>query len=134
MKPVVLGIFAAGLTAACVLGHLTKEVPPPGGCDQCHRLKIAGNWEVAIAPVPLGKGGGIPEDSDVVLREVTSLPYHREVPAKRLAVYAAAARPEAVGTAETGIQCFVCHRSPGPPHETLRGTIPHPWGQGTGKP
>jgi hypothetical protein len=135
MKAILLGVAAAGLIAACTFGrHLTMEIPPPGGCDQCHRLKIAGNWELAIAPTPVGRQGGIPEDQDVVLREVQSLPYHREVPARRLAIYAEVTRPEVVGTAETGIQCFICHRSPNPPHETLRGTIPHPWGQGGGKP
>jgi hypothetical protein len=130
MRAVLLGILAAGLLAACTVGrHLAKEIPPPGGCDQCHRLKISGNWELSLAPVPLGRDGGIPEDKDVVLNEVSVLPFHREVPAKRLAVYVASARPEAVGTAETGIQCFICHKSPGPPHESLRGSIPPPWGR-----
>jgi hypothetical protein len=129
MRGGALGVLAVALTAACALNHLTKEIPPPGGCDQCHHLKIADNWEVAVAPVPLGREGGIPEDTDVVLREVKSLPFHAEVPTKRLAIYAASAKPELVGNSETGIQCFICHRSPGPPHESFRGKIPHPWGQ-----
>jgi len=128
MKLAALGALVTAVACACVVGHVRKEIPPPGGCDQCHRLKIAGNWEVTVAPVALGKEGGTPEAADVVLREVRSIPYHREVPAKRLAVYAAVSKPETIGTVETGIQCFVCHRSPGPPHESLRGTMPHPWG------
>ena len=127
MKGFALIVFAVALVA-CVARHISREIPPPGGCDQCHRLKIAGNWELAIAPTPLGREGGIPEERDLVIREVGQLPYHREVPAKRLAVYAATATPEVLGDAETGIQCFICHRSPGPPHESFRGKIPHPWG------
>lgn len=118
------------LTAVgCVIGHLTKDIPPPGGCDQCHRQKIGGDWSLAIAPVQLGEQGGIPEDKDIVMRQLLQVPSHREVPAKRLEVFAAAAPPETVGEAERGIQCFICHRSPGPPHGELRGRFDHPWGK-----
>lgn len=123
--------MASGLTfllCGCLLEHLRKDIPPPGGCDQCHRYRISSDWEIAIAPVELGREDRLPED-DVVLRDLQRLPYHREVPAKRLTVFAAAASPEAIGDEETGIQCFVCHRSPGPPHDELRGTFPHPWGE-----
>jgi hypothetical protein len=116
----------------CLWKHAKMDIPPPGGCDACHRYKISGGWEVAIAPVRLGEAGGIPEDVDIVLRELQQMPYHAEVPTKRLAVYAAAAPPEVVGDEESGIQCFVCHRSPDPPHEKVRGRFHHPWGQGAG--
>jgi hypothetical protein len=112
----------------CIVSHVTKDIPPPGGCDQCHRTKIASDWELSIAPVHLGKEGGIPEDTDIVYGELRQLPYHREVPASRLAVFAAAAPPASIRGGETGIQCFVCHRSPGPPHEKARGFY-HPWGK-----
>jgi hypothetical protein len=102
------------------------EIPPPGGCDQCHRAKIAGNWEVTVAPVALGKEGGIPQPSDFALRGLQTVPYHKDIPAKRLAVYAASAPPEAIGDEETGIQCFVCHQTPATPHgQQMRGR--HPW-------
>ncbi|GEM_PF-323466 len=120
-------VGAAVLLAGCVVGHLRKDIPPPGGCDQCHRARISSNWELALAPVQLGEEGGIPEDRDVVFREVRQLPYHAKVPAKRLAVFAAQTPPEKVGDAETGIQCFVCHKSPGPPHEKVRARFRHPW-------
>ncbi len=129
MRIVCVLLGAAALAWGCLLGHVTREIPPPGGCDQCHRHKIAGNWELGIAPVALGREGGIPEDNDIVLRELREVPFHREVPSKRLAVFAASAPAETVGDAETGIQCFVCHRSPGPPHQDLRGNFPHPWGK-----
>ncbi|MDW7709482.1 MAG: hypothetical protein SCH98_03330 [Deferrisomatales bacterium] len=125
-----IAVLAALVAYGCLLRHVTKEIPPPGGCDQCHRYTIAGRWEVSLAPVPLGREGGIPEDTDIILRELRDAPVHRAVPTRRLEVFAAAAPPEAVGDAETGIQCFVCHRSPGPPHRELRGTFPHPWGRG----
>jgi hypothetical protein len=114
--------------AGCLARHVVMEIPPPGGCDVCHREKIASGWELAIAPIPLGREGGVPEDTDIVLRELQRFPYHKKVPSKRLTVFAAAVKPEAVGDQETGVQCFVCHRSPGPPHEKLRGQFPHPWG------
>ena len=133
MRSLGVTILLAVAGAGCLLAHVSREIPPPGGCDQCHRQKIASNWEMAIAPVALGKDGGIPEGSDIALRELRAMPYHQEVPSKRLAVFAAGAPPQAVGDPETGIQCFVCHRSPGPPHQDLRGTFRHPWTKGAPK-
>lgn len=128
-RHVMLGIFALG-ASACVLSHVRMEIPPPGGCDQCHRAKIAGDWELRASPVALGRDGGGPDVRDIVLKEVQSLPYHQQVPVKKLAVYAAGAAPEAFGSEETGVQCFACHESPGPPHEKSRGH--HPWGPAGG--
>ncbi|MDF1554044.1 MAG: hypothetical protein P1P84_13325 [Deferrisomatales bacterium] len=112
---------------ACVASHLTKDIQPPGGCDQCHRGKIGGTWEISVVPVSLGREGGVVDARDVILREVRQVPYHSAVPTKRLEVFAAAAPAEVVGGDERGIQCFVCHRSPDPPHESLRGQFNHPW-------
>jgi hypothetical protein len=113
--------------SACVTRHLAMDIQPPGGCDQCHRGKIGGTWEVSLAPVPLGREGGSLEAKDLILREVQQVPYHRAVPTKRLEVFAETAPAEAVTGDERGIQCFVCHLSPDPPHESLRGQFPHPW-------
>ncbi len=126
-----LGLLVAG---GCLSAHLAREIPPPGGCDRCHRHRIAGSWEVVLAPARLGREGGIPEDVDVVLRGLTRVPGHDKVPAARLAVYAAGAPPEKVGDPETGIRCFVCHRSPGPPHDKAKATFHHPWGSGPKRP
>jgi hypothetical protein len=126
-----LVLVVLGVVAGCALEHVRKDIPPPGGCDACHRHKISSGWEIGITPVRLGRAGGIPEGVDIVLGDLRQFPYHREVPAKRLAVYAAAASPEVIGNEESGIQCFVCHRSPDPPHEEVRGRFPHPWGKKT---
>ncbi len=126
-----LAVVATSL-AGCVTEHVRMEIPPPGGCDQCHRIRIASGWEVALSPVALGKTGGAPVARDVQLRELQTIPVHSRVPAQRLEVYAASAPPSTVGDSETGIQCFVCHVSPGPPHETLRGTFRHPWEHSSG--
>lgn len=134
MKPrslfAVAGI-AVFIAAGCITSHVTREIPPPGGCDRCHRQKIAGNWEVAVVPVMQGRAGGTVEPSDIILRDLQAIPYHKEVPTKKLSVYAASAPPEAIGGDETGIQCFICHRTPSPPHEQLRGH--HPWDRGQDK-
>ena len=115
---------------ACVASHVTKEIQPPGGCDQCHRGKIGSGWEVTLAPVPLGKEGGALETKDLIFREVRQVPYHSAVPTKRLEVFTEAAPAAVVGGEEDrGIQCFVCHRSPNAPHEALRGQFSHPWGK-----
>ena len=128
MKRLASPAFLLLALAGCLARHMVMEIPPPGGCDACHRQKIASGWEITIAPVRLEREGGIPPDADVVLRELQRVPYHKEVPSKRLSVFAASIEPEAVGDQETGVQCFVCHHSPDPPHEKLRGQFPHPWG------
>ncbi len=125
----VASLLIAPLAMSCVLTHVTKDIPPPGGCDGCHRAKISSNWEVGLAPVTIGEDGRPPEQQDRVMRELRELPYHERVPDRRLEVFAAAVTPELVGEAETGIQCFVCHRSPEAPHQGMRGSFHHPWGQ-----
>lgn len=124
-RHLIVGILALG-ASACLVRHVQMEIPPPGGCDQCHRVKISGNWELRASPAALGREGGAPEVKDIVLREVQSVPYHQKVPVKKLAVYVAGAPTETFEGEETGVQCFACHESPGPPHEGTRGY--HPWG------
>lgn len=126
MKRQLMVALLALTASACVLSHVRMEIAPPGGCDQCHRVKIAGDWVLKASPVLLGKDGGVTEARDIALREVQALPYHQQVPLKKLAVYAAAAPAESSGGMESGVQCFACHESPGPPHEKARGY--HPWG------
>lgn len=121
---VLLAALAAG---GCVLSHVTKDIPPPGGCDSCHRVKISSGWEMGIAPVTLDRDGRPPEQRDRVVRELRQLPYHERVPERSLEIFAAAVTPDVVGEAETGIQCFVCHRSPEAPHQGMRGSFHHPW-------
>lgn len=130
MKPVTAALLAVLVAPACLATHVTKEIPPPGGCSQCHRQKISANWEIAVAPVPFGKEGGVPQPSDLALRGLQSIPYHANVPSQRLSVYAASAPSDAIGDDETGTQCFVCHTdSSGPPHEKqMRGR--HLWTPG----
>ncbi len=133
MLRTILVALAAASAFGCLVGHLKRDIPAPGGCDQCHRVSISSRWEVLVSPVHLGRDGGVPSDRDVVLAELQRLPVHRAVPAKRLEVFAATTPREAIGPPETGVQCFVCHRSPGGPHEGARGSFPHPWGAGPGE-
>jgi hypothetical protein len=129
MGKVMMALAAALAISGCLARHAAKEIPPPGGCDVCHRYKISSDWELGIATVPLGREGGVLEDSDIVLRELRQLPYHAAVTSKRLSVFAVSATPEVLGDEERGVQCFVCHRSPDPPHQQVRGKFPHPWGE-----
>lgn len=129
MRATALAVLVCCALSGCIGTHLRKEIQPPGGCDQCHRGRILSGWTVGLAPVAFGKDGGMPESRDILLRELRAVPVHAEVPLGRLKVYAATVPPAAVGDSEEGIQCFLCHESPGPPHEGLKGTFPHPWGR-----
>ena len=44
---------AALLLGACAMFLPGKAIPPPGGCDHCHKAHITSNWEAGITSAKL---------------------------------------------------------------------------------
>lgn len=100
--PVALTVLLIG----CSMFGTWKAIPPPGGCDQCHRLSIGNDWQVAISPVtlhdesgkePWQKPGSVspPEPSPLEQRKITEE------------------------------RCFFCHKGPDKAHVEYKGRYHH---------
>lgn len=119
------------VVAGCVVSHVTRPVPPPGGCDVCHRVPIGGGWRIAWTPVQWEEGAPVadrPPVADVESRflALSLMPVHSEVPAGKLKVFAAELPPDALDEGGTGTRCFACHEAPDVKHAPLRGLFIHP--------
>ncbi|TAL17247.1 hypothetical protein EPN96_06495 [bacterium] len=124
-----LTLAALSLAAvSCVARHAMMEVPPPGGCDKCHRFAISNTWSATVAP---GRIAGPPSDPVITKRYgeiVESLPVHARAPSAKLKIYIEGLPPSEAAEPESGVKCFVCHLGPNKEHESRKGTFSHPWG------
>lgn len=119
--PLALAVVMTG----CIVSHVTRPVPPPGGCDVCHRVPIGGGWRLAWTPVQWEEGAPV-ADVEAKFQALSLAPVHAGVPAGRLRVFAAGVTPEALDAEGMGLQCFACHEAPDVKHAPLRGVFPHP--------
>jgi len=119
--------IATSLLIGCAGEHLVMEIPPPGGCDRCHKAEIGNDWSAVFTTADPGFQGG-PGISEGYKDQVKALPVHRETPEAKLSVYLDEDEKEAVEPTESGVQCFLCHRAPTPEHRQRLGGFPHPWG------
>ncbi|PLX41658.1 MAG: hypothetical protein C0608_04685 [Deltaproteobacteria bacterium] len=119
---------SASLFMACAGEHMMMEIPPPGGCDRCHKADIGGDWSAVFTTADPGFQGG-PGISEGYKEKVLALPVHQDTPEAKLSVYLGDDAQEAVEPTESGVQCFLCHRAPTPEHRQRLGGFPHPWGK-----
>ncbi len=122
-------VFALLVTLpGCLARHVSKDIPPPGGCDKCLRIPIGGNWSAMISPVDFG---GDPATGALEYKLlVESIPVHEKVSGGRIKVYLDEFSPPPQSEDDRGaVQCFLCHKSPDKAHSPLTGTFPHPWGR-----
>jgi len=44
--------FSVFFICGCAMFTAWQAIPPPGGCDQCHKIPISTNWQLAYkAPI-----------------------------------------------------------------------------------
>ncbi len=90
----------------CAMLGSWRAIPPPGGCEQCHKEPISANWQVAYAPAIISTERGVeswqgpesvlpPEPSPLEQKKITEQ------------------------------QCFRCHKSPNHAHKEYRGNYHH---------
>lgn len=95
------------LLLGCSMFKTWKAIPPPGGCEQCHRVPISSDWVVTYRPVMLNDETGknpwqqpesmLPESppSDLQQQKITEQ------------------------------RCFRCHKSPDKVHLQYKGRYHH---------
>lgn len=94
-------LLGAGIAAGCTLAyHAGREIPPPGGCDRCHRVPIAADWQATLGSAEVPR----PERRYPWQRPESGLP---------------AATPPGEQSLEEA--CFNCHRSPDLAHADYHG-------------
>ncbi|MBN1142289.1 MAG: cytochrome C [Deltaproteobacteria bacterium] len=99
-----LALYAAVL--GCAMLGSWRAIPPPGGCDQCHKEQISADWQVAYAPAIISteRGGESWQRPDSVLPPQPSPLEQKKI---------------------TEQQCFRCHKSPDRAHREYRGNYHH---------
>jgi len=100
-------LMSVALLCGCSMLSHWQAIPPPGGCDQCHRVPIAHNWELVYQPVMLSnESGAYPwQQPSALLEDLPS-----EGPARQKI---------------TEARCFDCHQSPDREHLERTGRYQH---------
>jgi len=102
-----LTLIVTALTlGGCAMFLTAKAIPPPGGCDQCHRATISSNWEAGVSTVALHDE----LDRHNWQKPESVLP-DPESPLEQQKI--------------TEQRCFRCHRGPDENHRTYRGRYHH---------
>jgi len=97
-------IVLAGV--GCTMFHSWKAIPPPGGCDKCHTLKISSDWQLAyrLATIHNETGTNAWQTPESVLPPEPSPLEQKKVTEER---------------------CFRCHKSPNRAHVEYKGRYHH---------
>ena len=49
-----LALILTGVTlGGCAMFLTARSIPPPGGCDKCHKAEISSNWEAGVTTAVL---------------------------------------------------------------------------------
>lgn len=102
----VLGIFSL---TACTMFTAWRSIPPPGGCDECHKVPISSNWQLSFKPVTLTDEHG----RESFQTEAATMP-RTSKPASSL---------DRQKVEE--LSCFECHNTPNATHQPLKGKFHH---------
>ncbi len=110
MKYVLLLLTCCVITiSGCTMITAWKSIPPPGGCDQCHKVPISTNWQVTYQAAMISDERGrlafqTPEYNQPSLGGQQPLLDGKKVEEKA---------------------CFDCHKAPTPAHKQHKGRFHH---------
>lgn len=99
-------LLAALLGGGCAMFGSWKAIPPPGGCDQCHKKAINADWQVAYSPVTLSD-----ESGRNAWQKPESVMPPQSSPLEQMKV--------------TEERCFRCHKGPNKAHTEYKGRYHH---------
>lgn len=93
----------------CAMFTAWKNIPPPGGCDECHTAAISNDWKISYQSPALSDERG---------RQAFQTPEYNQRPG---------ARPDSsleLRKTEDS-KCFDCHKSPDSMHKGRTGRFHH---------
>jgi len=100
-------LIVAGLAlGGCAMFLTAKAIPPPGGCDQCHKFEISSNWEAGLSTAMLND-----ELDRHNWQKPESIFPDPESPLEQQKI--------------SEQRCFRCHRGPDEAHKTYQGRYHH---------
>lgn len=106
-RTLLLATLSVMILVGCAMFKSWKSIPPPGGCDQCHRVPIAYNWVLVYQPVTLND-----ESGKLAWQQPESL--QTKTPTDRLEQQKM-----------TEQRCFRCHKGPNEAHSDRVGRYHH---------
>ncbi len=105
---VLLCVVSAG-SFGCTMFSAWKSIPPPGGCDQCHTVAIANNWQLTYQSPFLADE----KNREYFQTEQFSMP-RIEQPSSSLDLRKV-----------QELKCFECHHAPNAAHKGRAGRFHH---------
>lgn len=108
LLPVLL--LAAG-ASSCAMFTAWKSIPPPGGCDQCHSVPIANNWQVTYKAPTLTDERGRPyfQTEQYTMTQTAGTRPQSDLDRRKVEEQ----------------RCFECHRAPSAAHKERLGRFHH---------
>ena len=101
-----LAIFSL---TACSMFTAWRSIPPPGGCDECHKVPITSNWQLSIKPVTLTD-----ENNRLSFQTEEATMPRLDKPASNI---------DRRKVEE--VSCFACHNAPDASHKAMKGKFHH---------
>lgn len=102
-------IFALNMLPSCTMFTAWRAIPPPGGCEECHKVPISANWQVTYKPAVL---------SDERNRVYFQTEEYSQTAAGKPTSPADKRKLEE-------LTCFECHNAPDSAHRTMKGKFHH---------
>lgn len=98
-----------GVQTGCAMLTAWKRIPAPGGCDQCHSVSIAANWQISYQAATVSdERGQLPFQSP-----------HYNTPLSQRNL------PPRLEVGRSEQACFDCHAVPTPAHKGRTGRYQH---------
>ena len=105
----IAGLAGSMTLAGCAMFNAWKNIPPPGGCDQCHTMEISTNWKISYQAANVADERG---------RQYFQTPEYNATQQDKLQL------PLETKMLD-GQACFECHKAPSEAHRKFKGRFHH---------
>lgn len=102
-------LVVAVVLDGCAMFTAWKSIPPPGGCDQCHTVALATNWQITYQAATVADERGRQSFQTPEYNQPSSAFKGSPLENKKVEELA----------------CFECHKTPTPAHKGRKGRFHH---------